>query len=81
LYKHECENGLRTGTKLTSRHIQYFYEKMNVRLAVQTMSHSVADALIFLKYFKPEFCDVKTTTEFIAYINNVFDILNSKSKL
>jgi len=80
LYKYECENGVRAGTKLTSRHIQYFDEKMNVRLAAQTMSQSVADALIFLKSFEPEFCDVEATAEFIAYINNAFDILNSRSK-
>lgn len=47
LYKYECENGVWAGTKLTFRHIQYFDEKMNVRLASQTMSQSVADALIF----------------------------------
>lgn len=80
LYQYECKNGLRAGTKLTSRHIQYFDEKMNVRLAAQTMSQSVADALIFLKSSEPEFCDIDATAEFIIYINNAFDILNSRSK-
>jgi len=80
LYQYECKNGLRAGTKLTSRHIQYFDEKMNVRLVAQTMSQSVADALIFLKSSEPEFCDIDATAEFIIYINNAFDILNSRSK-
>ncbi|KAE9542434.1 hypothetical protein AGLY_003295 [Aphis glycines] len=77
LYQYECKNSLRAGTKLTSRHIQYFDEKMNVRLAAQTMSQSVADALIFFKSSEQEFCDINVTAEFIIYINNTFDILNS----
>lgn len=44
------------------------------------MSKSVADALIFLKSTEPEFCDIDLTAEFIVYINNVFDILNRRSK-
>lgn len=49
LYQLECEKGLRAGTKITIRHIKYTDEKMNVRLAAQTLSQSVADALMFLK--------------------------------
>jgi len=52
---------------------------MNVRLAAQTLDESVADALCYLKNQKEHFSDVEPTAEFIRYINNAFDILNSKS--
>jgi len=53
---------------------------MNVRLAAQTPSDSVADTLSYLKNQYDLFSDVEPTAEFIRYINNVFDILNSRSK-
>jgi len=49
LYYLESEKGLRAGTKLTIRYIHYSNEKMNVRLAAQTLSKNVADTLTFLK--------------------------------
>lgn len=48
LYELEQKEGLRLGTKLTKRHIHFHNEIMNVRLAAQTLSNSVADALIYL---------------------------------
>jgi len=80
LYYIENEKGLRAGTKLTKRHLHYSNEKMNVRLAAQTLSKSVADALEFLKTEESYFEDVDATVEFITYMNNAFDILNSRSK-
>uniref|UniRef100_A0A2S2NKA9 THAP domain-containing protein 9 n=1 Tax=Schizaphis graminum TaxID=13262 RepID=A0A2S2NKA9_SCHGA len=80
LYKLECEKGLRAGTKITVRHIKYTDGKMNVRLAAQTLSQSVADALMFLKDTEPGFKNVDATVEFVTYMNNAFDILNSRSK-
>jgi len=80
LYYIENEKGLRAGTKLTKRHLHYSNEKMNVRLAAQTLSKSVADALAFLKTEESYFEDVDATVEFITYMNNAFDILNSRSK-
>jgi len=50
---------------------------MNVHLAAQTLDESVA--LCYLKNQKEHFNDVEPTAEFIRYINNAFDILNSKS--
>jgi len=80
LYQLECEKGLRAGTKIIIRRIKYTDEKMNVRLAAQTLSQSVADALMFLKGTEPGFKNVDATVEFVAYMNNAFDILNSRSK-
>jgi len=48
LYEIEQEERLRLGTKLTIRHVHFHSEVMNVRLAVQTLSNSVADALSYL---------------------------------
>uniref|UniRef100_A0A2S2PS39 THAP domain-containing protein 9 n=1 Tax=Schizaphis graminum TaxID=13262 RepID=A0A2S2PS39_SCHGA len=79
LYGIEQQEGLRAGTKLTKRHIEFHNEKMNVRLAAQTLSDSVADALSYLKNQNDLFGDVEPTVEFIRYINNAFDILNSRS--
>uniref|UniRef100_A0A2S2N8G3 THAP domain-containing protein 9 n=2 Tax=Schizaphis graminum TaxID=13262 RepID=A0A2S2N8G3_SCHGA len=80
LYTIESEKGLRVGTKLTIRHIEYSNEKMNVRLAAQTLSKSVADALMFLKTNESYFKDVDATVQFIQYMNNAFDILNSRNQ-
>lgn len=53
---------------------------MNVRLAAQTPSDDVADTLSYSKNQNDFFSDVELTAEFIRYINNVFGILNSRSK-
>lgn len=56
LYQMEQNEGLKVATKLTKRHIYYFNEKMNVKLAAQVLSNSVSSALKFCqslgnKYF------------------------------
>jgi len=76
LYKIEREKGLRAGTKLTIRHIEYSNEKMNA----QTLSKSVADSFIFIKTNDSYFKEVDATVQFIQYMNNAFDILNSRTK-
>lgn len=80
LYELEQKEGLRLGTKLTKRHINFHNEIMNVRLAAQTLSSSVADALTYLSQNNDEFIKAGPTSEFIKYINNAFDILNSRNK-
>ncbi|KAF0751335.1 Uncharacterized protein FWK35_00022449, partial [Aphis craccivora] len=55
-------------------------EVMNVRLAAQTLSDSVADALNYLTKCNDRFLKASPTSKFIKYINNAFDILNSRSK-
>ena len=44
------EEGLKLGNKLSSKHLQFEKHKMNARLAAQTLSSSVADAIAFLEY-------------------------------
>lgn len=74
------EEGLRLRNKLNAGHVNFFGKKMNVKLAVQTLSCSVADAIDFLRVSKHEkFKGSESTTEYIRIIDRVFDILNAKS--
>jgi hypothetical protein len=72
---------LHAANKLTKKHILYEDNKMNVRLAVQTLSGSVASALHFAKEMDIEgFKDVDGTAEFAQNFNDIFDLLNCRSK-
>lgn len=77
------ESGLHAATKLRNRHIHYFKEKMKVRLAVQTFSTSVANAISFcMNDLKLDnFQGADATIEFCLRINNIFDILNTRNLL
>ena len=56
---------------------------MNVRLADQTLSSSVADAIEFLNISmkKPEFENSQPTVKFTRTIDKLFDILNSRNPI
>ena len=56
-------------------------QKMNVKLAAQTLSSSVADALDFLRddLRNPDFACCEGTVFFIRAVNMAFDIVNSRS--
>ncbi|KAL4085137.1 hypothetical protein QTP88_027429 [Uroleucon formosanum] len=84
------ESGLHYATKLRNRHIYYFREKMNVRLAVQTFSTSVANAILFcmndlkLDNFQGadatiEFCLIQTSNP-EAYRTLVHYLRNEKAE-
>ncbi|KAL4085118.1 hypothetical protein QTP88_027410 [Uroleucon formosanum] len=77
------ESGLHSATKLRNRHIYYFRAKMKVRLAVQTFSTSVANAILFcMNDLKLDnFQGADATIEFCLSINNIFDILNTRNFL
>lgn len=63
--------------KLTKLHMNWNQKPMNVMLATETMSNSVANALQQLcKDGYDEFKDCETTTEFLRYFNSGFDVLN-----
>lgn len=65
------------GNKLTKQHMQWEKRKMNVKLAGETISGSVADSMEFLKQECKEFSEVDGTVEFIRVINDIFDVMNS----
>jgi hypothetical protein len=63
--------GLHFANKLTSTHINWKKQKMKVKLAAQTFSSSVADALQFLFNNQAEyFTDCKGTIRFIRQASN-----------
>ncbi len=45
----QAREGLRCGTRITSSHINFFKSKMSVKLAVQLLSASVADAIDYCR--------------------------------
>ena len=69
------------GNKLSLNHIKFEKHKMNVRLAAQTLSSSVADAIEFLDVVmkNPKFQDSNGTVKFIRMIDRLFDMLNSRN--
>ena len=53
---------------------------MKVKLAAQTLSSSVADAIeYFLKEGDPKFQGANGTIKFIRVVDRLFDLLNSRS--
>ena len=49
LHKLQKYEGLRAGNRLTAAHVQFQQQKMEVRLAAQTLSSSVATAFEYLQ--------------------------------
>ena len=81
LYNVQKSDVLHLANKLKTKHIKWHNQKMKVAIAAQTLSHSVAAGLMYLKNIEvPQFQDSGETAEFILTINNLFDILNSKNK-
>ncbi|CAB4038383.1 THAP domain-containing 9, partial, partial [Paramuricea clavata] len=74
------DEGLNLGNKFSAQHLQFQKHKMNVRLAAQTLSSSVANAIEFLDVSmkRPQFKNSGPTIKFIRNIDRAFDILNSR---
>lgn len=67
--------------KLTMHHINWYQTPMNVKIAAETISKSVADALEQLREDGyEEFKDCKATTDFLYFFNDGYDILNFADK-
>lgn len=73
--------GLHLGNKLRKAHVHFLKQKMKVRLAVQLLSESVADALLYCEQELglQEFKGCSATVRFLKIFNKIFDILNSRS--
>ncbi|KAF4514120.1 UNVERIFIED_CONTAM: hypothetical protein B566_EDAN019065 [Ephemera danica] len=83
LLKLQTEEGLKLANKLAKRHIDWKNHKMRVRVAVQTFSASVADAIEYCATVLnlPNFQGSAATVKFIRIIDRLFDILNSSSPI
>ena len=68
------------GNKIRVAHSAWYKKKMNVKLAAQLLSESVASSLQFCLNEKlPGFEGCESTIKFIRIFNNLFDILNSRN--
>ena len=61
--------------------MQWEQQKMKVKHAVQTLSASEADALVFCEQALklPEFQGCTATVDFISTVDRLFDFLNSRN--
>lgn len=82
LHNLQEQEGLNLANKLKGAHINFFKQKMKVRLASQLFSKSVADAITFCDSYLnlQDFKGSEATVKFITVINDIFDILNSRSE-
>ena len=73
--------GFAFANKLKKKHILWTKHKMNVSLAPQTLSSSVANAIDFLQdeVVLDEFVGSEATSDFIRRIDILFDLLNSQN--
>ena len=83
LYNLQHELGFAFANKLKKKHLLWQKHKMNVKLAAQTLSSSVASAIDFLRdeALLPEFQGSEATCEFIKRIDLAFDLMNSRNSL
>jgi len=81
LHKLQCSDTLVLANKLNAKHIYYYLAVQKVRVAAQTLSNSVAEAIDFLRdeMNLPEFAGSEPTTRFIRTIDKLFDMLNSRN--
>jgi len=71
--------GLKFGNKLTSQHLHFRNSIIKVKLAAQSLSSSIADAIEYLrKNGNIEFLNSESTVYFIRQNDRLFDILNSR---
>lgn len=79
LHEMQKTHNFNLGNKLTQMHLDFSARPMNVKLAAETMSHSVAQCIDQLREDDyQEFQNSEKTTEFIRHIKNTFNILNFK---
>lgn len=73
----QSSNNFNLCNKLTNVHINWYQKPMNVKVAAETISNSVADTIALLRNDEyDEFKDSEATEKFLRLFNNAFDILN-----
>lgn len=71
---------LRHTHKMTKKHLQYTKFKMNVRIAAETLSNAVADSMqTLMNLGEKNFENCSSTIQYIRFINDAFDIMNTKN--
>lgn len=80
LVKIQTDNFCHMANKLNRKHIEWYKNKMKVKLAAQTLSDSCACAFEqLLEDGVPEFIGCAATIKFCRMVNNTFDCLNTRS--
>ena len=80
MHNEQQKLGLKFGNSLSTRHIEYKKNKMNVKIACQTLSASVADSIEFLMQSgNSDFKTAEGTIEFIRTMDKLFDLLNVRN--
>lgn len=80
LHKLQDAEGLHLGNKLRQAHVLWYKKKMNVKLAAQLLSESVASSLLYcLEQQLPGFSGCEATIKFIKLFNSLFDVFNSRN--
>ena len=82
LFELQSLEHLKCANKLSTHHIFFQNVKMKVKYAAQVLSRSVALSLKFCReeLNLPQFKGSEATEEFLLIINDIFDLLNSRSK-
>jgi hypothetical protein len=81
LFEMEQDSVLRFVPKLTKAHVELNnFKKMNVKLATQVLSRSVACGIRTYISMKKMPVEAEDTAEFIERIDRLFDIMNSNSR-
>jgi len=75
------EEKLHLATKVRNKHVHFKNEKMKVCLAVQVLSNSICDALMYLEndLKLPDFSTASATALFCKMFNDMFDVLNFRN--
>ena len=80
LFELQALEGLKFANKLSRKHIEFYRHKINVKIAGQTLSSSVADAIEFLMVSQhPSFLGATSTIHFVRVFDKLFDMLNSRN--
>jgi hypothetical protein len=80
LYEYQKIHGFTLANKLTKQHVMYEKNQMKVKLAVQVLSQSVANALLTMCELKiPTFANVHATVEYLKLFDSLYDIMNSRT--
>jgi len=81
LHEVQMKDNLHLANKLKGRHLDFLRNKMNVKLAVQALSSSVAKAIDCLRddLHCEQFIGSQATTHFISTMDKAFDLCNSSN--
>lgn len=80
LHEVQQAEGFKFANSLSESHVRFQQKKMNVRLAAQVLSSSVADAIDFLRVSGNEkFANSSATSEFLRIVDRGFDIMNVRN--